>query len=74
MFVEHPSQKKGMQKPGKSAGAPHKSEKNTIAGYSKLEDGHGGKSMEHCSRLLGGKALEPKVMSHYFGEPGHKGK
>lgn len=69
MFVEKPSMKKGMQKPGKSAGAP-KHGKETMKDYSKLGSEGMHNTMEHCSKLLDAKALEPKgVGKHIFGNP-----
>lgn len=68
MFKEHPSHKKGMERPGKSAGKPHHSAKNSMEGFSKIEGKSHGNSMEHHSKLLAGKKAEPKVLSHYFGD------
>lgn len=68
MFVENPSMKKGMQKPGKTAGAPSKGAE-TMKNFSKISSEGKEKSMEHCSKLLAGKTLEPKgVGKHTFGE------
>lgn len=73
MFVEKPSMKKGMEKPGKTDGAPMKG-KDTMEDYSRI-GGEGMKdSMKHCSKLLAGKKLEPKQKNgrEYFPNP--KGK
>ncbi|MHB9161392.1 MAG: hypothetical protein ACYC6W_11005 [Nitrosotalea sp.] len=64
MFVENPSHKKGMQKPGKTEVSSKKGE--TMEGYTGIKGGMSGCTMEHHSKLLHGKKLEPKVMKEYF--------
>lgn len=75
MFVDHPSMKKGHQQaPGRSAGKPgNLRPKDSMEGYSKIAHGkHEKMSMEHCSKITGGKKLEPKPIKHYFGDAGSK--
>ncbi len=66
MFVEKPSMKKGMEKPAKSAGAP-KAGVDTMKNFSKLGSEGMKNSMEHCSKLLDAKSLEPKAQKKFFG-------
>lgn len=64
MFVENPSKKKGMQKPGSSSVSSKKGE--TMEGYSGIKSGGSMCTMADHSKILKGKALEPKVKKDYF--------
>jgi hypothetical protein len=73
MFVEHPSMKKGMLKAGKTGSAPKG--KESMGRYSGESKSGMKNTMEHCSKLLSGRSLEPKQRngSAYFPDPkGHK--